>query len=342
MFRLYVKYIIYAFLAHFVFNKEKVVGSEPKAFLFSCPDHGNVGDIAIERAETNFLKARGLMVKKILVREIWKYLGSIKNAISEDDIVCIQGGGSFGGLYLQADLERILLFKSFKKTKIISFPQSIFYTNDKLKNIYKRVLKKRNNVYLFFRERNSYLSAINDFDFMKERIFLVPDIVMFEKRKYKRNERSGIVLTFRGDKERTITDDDIRVVEDTSKKYGPVKKIDTLEKLSNLSEKNNKLDNLLLEYSRSKLVITDRLHGMILSYITNTPCIAVTNNNGKVKSEYETWLKECAYILFLDEIDSDKIKRAIDEVLFGIEDLDYDCGVKAEFDSLHDIFLGAG
>ena len=39
-------------------------------------------------------------------------------------------------------------------------------------------------------------------------------------------------------------------------------------------------------------MITDRLHGMIFAYITNTPCIAIDNSNGKVKNFYKTWFED--------------------------------------------------
>ena len=41
------------------------------------------------------------------------------------------------------------------------------------------------------------------------------------------------------------------------------------------------LDDYLTRLQSISLVITDRLHGMILSYITKTPCIVFDNNNQK-------------------------------------------------------------
>jgi pyruvyl transferase EpsI len=51
------------------------------------------------------------------------------------------------------------------------------------------------------------------------------------------------------------------------------------------------------------MVVTDRLHGMIFAAITNTPCIAMGNINGKVKSVYETWLSNNQYVKYANNVD---------------------------------------
>ena len=53
---------------------------------------------------------------------------------------------------------------------------------------------------------------------------------------------------------------------------------------------------------KSSLVITDRLHGMIFSAITSTPCISLNNYNHKVKSTFE-YLKPLNYIKCIDDVE---------------------------------------
>lgn len=55
------------------------------------------------------------------------------------------------------------------------------------------------------------------------------------------------------------------------------------------------------EFASAKLVITDRLHGMIFAALTQTPCIVLGNYNHKVKGTYE-WLQELPYICFADTV----------------------------------------
>ena len=57
-----------------------------------------------------------------------------------------------------------------------------------------------------------------------------------------------------------------------------------------------------MQFSSSKLVVTDRLHGMIFSAITNTPCICFDNKNGKVSAQYE-WIRNNSYVKLVDGLD---------------------------------------
>jgi pyruvyl transferase EpsI len=52
------------------------------------------------------------------------------------------------------------------------------------------------------------------------------------------------------------------------------------------------------EFAHARLVITDRLHGMIFAAITGTACIALDNRSGKVSGSYE-FIKDLDYIRFL-------------------------------------------
>lgn len=58
------------------------------------------------------------------------------------------------------------------------------------------------------------------------------------------------------------------------------------------------------QIAKSSIVITDRLHGMIFSYLTQTPCIVLANNNGKIKSAYTDWLCDCNFIKFVNNEDN--------------------------------------
>ena len=58
-------------------------------------------------------------------------------------------------------------------------------------------------------------------------------------------------------------------------------------------------------------MITDRLHGMVFSAITGTPCIAMDNVSHKVYGAYQ-WLSYLPYLRFC---------RSIDEVRGTAEEL---------------------
>ena len=54
----------------------------------------------------------------------------------------------------------------------------------------------------------------------------------------------------------------------------------------------------------------DRLHGMIFSAITQTPCLVFRNYNHKLESFYNTWLKDLPQIAFVNTVDELKDRIA--------------------------------
>ena len=60
------------------------------------------------------------------------------------------------------------------------------------------------------------------------------------------------------------------------------------------------VDKKIQEIASYKYVVTDRLHGMILCYITGTPCLVISKYNHKIKSFYNTWFRDVQYIRFVN------------------------------------------
>ena len=59
----------------------------------------------------------------------------------------------------------------------------------------------------------------------------------------------------------------------------------------------------MCQFAEAELVITDRLHGMIFSAITETPCIVLGNHNHKIEGSYQ-WIKHLPYIRFIKEVNN--------------------------------------
>lgn len=80
-------------------------------------------------------------------------------------------------------------------------------------------------------------------------------------------------------------------------------------------EREDYIFERLNKISEYKLCITDRLHGLIFSYITNTPCIAFNNLDRKVEGTAK-WLENVEWIYMIKEKDDiDSIKLVIDEYI---------------------------
>ena len=80
-----------------------------------------------------------------------------------------------------------------------------------------------------------------------------------------------------------------------------------------LKNREAEVERKLDEFRQSRLVITDRLHGMVFAAITGTPCIAFNNSSGKVEGVWRVWLRHLPYIKFVESADT--ASDSIDEML---------------------------
>ena len=261
-------------------------------FIFcGTPIHKNYGDEAI------------------IMSEISQSMRLIKYIINKNDIIIITGGGYFG-LYENTISLQTKIVENFPNNSIIIFPCSIFYNPNKAK-IYKNYLKIFNNhtdLTLFTRDNISYRTALRLFK--NNSIYNVPDIVTrlntsIIKNNYK---RAGIGLILRRD-ELLLTHEDRLYIINLAKKYfkNNVYRRDSNNFfLPKESTRKNETIEFINFIAQKELIITDRLHGMIFSVITGTPCIVFGNNYHKIKSSYYSWFKDLEYVIFIEKNNIEK------------------------------------
>ena len=156
-------------------------------------------------------------------------------------------------------------------------------------------------------------------------ILLTPDIVLsatMETFGVQPHSRSGVLLCMRGDVEKQLSAEQEGQIKAELERLGltyTVTDMHTGERLT----KENRLAcarSNMDEFSAAKLVITDRLHGMIFAAISETPCIAFGNYNHKVSGTYE-WLRHLPYVKYVTSIE--EMKQFLPELL-GMEDCHFD------------------
>jgi pyruvyl transferase EpsI len=258
--------------------------------LLGTPLHSNIGDRAITLAEKNFLYEH-FHLRPIITLPFNVSPHSLP--IYNNSIIIMYGGGNFGDLYLREEEYRRKIFKEYKNIPTILFPQTIFFKDKKhLEESIK--IYSENGLKLFAREKNSYENM--KFNFLSNEVYATPDIVMnLNYSKYNRN-KSGVLEVMRTDGEKNIdanTLSDINFFLET--KFNTINKTDMHSKLpwrEYWVTKDSKLVNdKIQEFKDAKLVVTDRLHGMIFSLITGTPCICFDNLTHKTAGVYE-WVIE--------------------------------------------------
>lgn len=287
--------------------------SSKKAFVFLAADYGNLGDVAITYAQTKFLKdsLQGFEIIDVPISKTLEGISMIKKIINKEDVVTTVGGGNFGDLYDQIEFYRQLVVESFPNNKVVSFPQTMdFSDTEKGKKALiqaKKCYRKHQNMTFIAREQLS-------FDLMKvvfptNNVVLTPDIVMSLNKIKPDFDRKGVVMCLRDDDEKLLTPNEkAKLIELVDNNFHVKSNYDTHINRNNLSiqERNAELDKIWTVFKKAELVITDRLHGMIFCYITNTPCLVFQNNNHKVKGSYQ-WIKEKSNIKLIDKFSENEI-----------------------------------
>lgn len=290
-----------------------------RLLLLDTPDHDNLGDHAIALAERRMLRSIGGSVIEC-PGDVRRYLLCLKRYVSEDDVLCIQGGGNMGVLYEGPERSRSIVIDMMRRNTVVVFPQTIDYDDSpqarRMLAHTQRVYSRHPSLYLVARERRSYERMRRLYP--RNHVLLTPDIVLSldETRPEPFDLRSGALLCMRADKERRM-DAALhgyvrRLVLDRGLSVSETDTIARRERRLSITRGEQLVEAKWDEFRHARLVVTDRLHGMVFSAITGTPCLAFDNANGKVGNEYQ-WLRRLPYIRFAHP--DDDIAGMIDGLL---------------------------
>lgn len=304
-----------AIKSSYILNKNK-----KKIFHMSTPVHGNMGDHAIVYATNKFLSDnfKDYKIIEVYRKDIYTYISTIKKVINKDDFIVLIGGGNMGNLWVNEEVDRRFIIDTFKDNKIISMPQTISFTNDldgekellKTKKIY----NSHNNLIVMAREKKSY--EIMKENFKNNKIILNPDMVLYLNNLFGANVngRSYIMTCLRNDKESLLKEEKDKFIDKLKKEYSNVVVYDTVLKREVYKrDREKELNKMFNKFRQAKVVITDRLHGMVFAAITKTPCIVTKSLDHKVTGTYE-WIKSLNYIKLVDNLKYENIKALIEEL----------------------------
>ena len=320
-----------------------------RIFVFLAGFYQNLGDMAITYAQVLFLESINPSATIICVpsTETYSSIKTLKRIIKDEDIITITGGGNMDDNYLSLELARLHIVKSFPNNKIVSFPQTVNYSQTRLgKRLCgreKRVYEKHKDLHFFVREQRS-LGRIRDV-FPGLRVQLCPDIVLSLDNRLPNRTRNGVVCCLRKDKEQLLNDKDRGLfIESIQLKYDRVMVVDTTD-VSKEQCSENHYKTTLNEFweliKRSQAVVTDRLHGMLFCVITGTPCVVLDNKNHKISEFYDTWLNKDPSIVLIRTFDQELVINAVNKIMnrtehktfkldFNFEKLKQVCTVKKE------------
>lgn len=289
-----------------------------KIILLDTPTHANLGDHAIALAEHKFMEQEfpNVPVFEFTQREYCYASNHISKYLTENDVLVVHGGGFIGTLWLHEEMVFLQILKEFKNHKIIVFPQTVYFEDsDKGREELSKLqttFSLCKNITLFLRDEHSYQYAKENLSSSSIKHFLVPDIVTYLKCNIK-EERENIVLKcIRRDEEIVKNDSSLEWLEQYFEQHKLIlRSTDTvINKDVNKKERELVVYDKLIEFARAKIVVTDRLHGMLFAAITGTPCIAMDNISKKVSGAYK-WLEGLGYIKFVNQVDENVLDRLL-------------------------------
>ena len=281
------------------------------SILLGTPLHENLGDHLITLAERKFLADlnEGPIIE-IPIEAFKLFKRTIASSINSNTKIYIQGGGWMGTTWPQDEFNLQNMIAMFDINPIIVFPQTAFYDCNcsyfsKIVTLGNKVYQKK-NVLICFREDNSY-KQFNQI-FPKANILLQPDITLYLKPKIRgkesRVENRSVAVCFRKDRENYKDELKKEIMEYLIKSKISFEIVDTISK-NNVKEKNREkvIEKKMEEFGKFDLIITDRLHAMILTYLVGKKCIAIDKKTHKVSSIYNTWMQDCDQIMYADNFD---------------------------------------
>lgn len=318
-------------------NYVKVMKHKP-AFLVCTPIHSNLGDHAIALSALDFLKINLKdtpiieITQPVIRKNTWMF-----RWMTYHKLVLICGGGYIGSMWPDDNKMVTDVLKNFTNSKIIILPQTIYYEcSDNL--LYKKsriVYSRHKNLTICVRDKGSVKWA-NRLCSGKSNVILTPDLVtMLGRYNEIENDRNGIILCLRADREQVV---DYECIKGVLKKQSI--NIKTINNISNIYPimphmREKVLSRHLSSISRSKIFITDRLHGMLFATITGTPCIALNNKSNKVKGGYK-WVKNNEYVRFVES--ANDFEENLKELLEEEKNHYYDMSnISSKFEQLKDI-----
>lgn len=267
-------------------------------YYLGVPAHANLGDLAQGVCIRQWLKKHypNYHITEIetnaLVNTRFSVLNKLKRSFDySKDFVVFQSGYTTTDLGGHADCMHQTIINSLPNAKMLMMPQTIFFKSIERRELCSRIYNSNKNMLFLARDRVSYNMAEDMFPDIPKRCF--PDIVttLIGKNIAINENRNGIIFCLRDDGEKYFSDEVLQVFIDRC--YSLTERIVRTDTTKNKKIVKNPEENIIKEikeYSKYKVMVTDRYHGTIFSLAAGTPTVILKTTDHKVTTGAE-WFK---------------------------------------------------
>lgn len=282
---------------YLLYNTLRCDKKKYKILLAGTPAYGNLGDQLIAFAEKKFLVDLygEEEVLEVSENDIRFSINRIEKMVDASTIIFMQGGGNVSDIWTDQENIRKKIITHFSNNKIVLLPQTAYIVD--FARIEMILSKYSISSVVCAREKNSYSIFIK----YLPQTYLCPDMALYLWDYFQNfrdtHDREGIGICMRKDIEALYCDYEELLIKNLGAYYECRTFTTVLDDYVYINESNRELEiTAIIEYiSGKQLIITDRLHAMIMAYLTGTPCIAFTNANKKVEGTFE-WINNAENI----------------------------------------------
>jgi exopolysaccharide biosynthesis predicted pyruvyltransferase EpsI len=279
--------------------------------ILDFPDHGNVGDSAIWLGERQALEELGVEVVYVCSCDTYDRSALLRR-LGREGVVLLHGGGNFGDLYPRHQAFREHVLDDLPGHAVVQLPQTVWVDRPERLERTRVAVERHGRFSMLVRDRASAELART---VVPGEVSLCPDPATALTLARTRAPAADVLWLLRADKEAPstrrgrITDDERTMCADwptdplpararvwATRQAGRLTSRLALPPVARSSDAETwdararaRVDRGIDLLSSARVVVTDRLHGHILSDLLDLPHVALDNTYGKIASYTGCW-----------------------------------------------------
>lgn len=327
-----------------------IADSCPRVFYLGITAHSNLGDMAQYYCIHNWIHANyeGYNLIEIeadtVVEKRYGLIELLMLHFKVDDIIVFQSGYTTQDLGGVHDLMHREIINALPEARILMMPQTIFFKNPENERRSAQIYNSASGMLFLARDKVSFRKAKEMMPNIQVKLF--PDIVTSLIGTCNFNHRrDGVCLCRRNDGEKFYSDSELDNLAKRLKHITDVAIGDTTIKIPFKKLRDNReyyIMKQIEEYSKYKVVITDRYHGTIFSLAAGTPVVIIKTNDHKVvtgadwfNGVYDDYIHVAESLDDAYNITVSLLEKTLDYHLSPVFNSRYYNGLKSLFDMIN-------